>query len=157
MPIKHVPRDLGDILRFFDYDFPQSHARYENGFVYYKSDEKPSLRIMSVLGIGVGSLAFIRLESSYQGRNDRAFLTVFPGGEMKISVSTCQREGTFDRYSDYIYPCCGTEEELFQSSLLHDMKNSTIEEHQYLTQLFIHYNNRSLEAYEKWKSKHAYI
>lgn len=156
MPIKHVPRDLGDMLRFFDYDFEQSHARYYAGKVYFKSPTRDSIRVMVVLGIN-GTAASIRLESSYQGRTDHVWLIVAVDGSMGIENSTSQIEGRIDRFAEIFYPHCSTEEELFQQSLIFDMNGSTLEEHKKLLDLYMHYFNRSLEAYTKWKSNQGYI
>lgn len=156
MPTKHVPRDLGDMLRFFDYDYDQSSALYKAGKVYFKSPKHDSIRIMIVLGLG-GKAASMRLESTYQGRTDHVFLIVATDGTLGIEISTFQMEGGMDRFYDVMYPHCSTEEEIFQQSLLFDMKGSTVDEHKKLLDLYMHYFNRSLEAYEKWKSNHGYI
>lgn len=156
MPIKHVPRELGDMLRFFDFDFEQSHALYHAGKVYFKSPKYDTIRVMVILGVN-GSAASMRLESAYQGRTDHVWLVVATDGTLGIEVSTSQMEGGIDRFSDVIYPHCRTEEELFQQSLIFDMKGSTVDEHKKLLDLYMHYFNRSLEAYEKWKSNHGYI
>ena len=156
MPIKHVPRELGDMLRFFDYDFEQSASLYQAGNVYFKSPTYDSIRIMIVLGLR-GKAASMRLESAYQGRKDHVWLVVATDGTLGIEISTSQMEGGIERFSDVMYPHCSTEEELFQQSLLFDMKGSTVDEHNKLLDLYMHYFNRSLEAYEKWKSNRGYI
>lgn len=150
MPIKHVPRELGDMLRFFDFDFEQSHALYQTGKVYFKSPTRDSIRVMVLLGINNKSAA-LRLESSYQGRTDHVWLVVAVDGSLGIENSTYQMSGGMDRFVEVSYPHCSTEEEFFQQSLLFDMNGSTLDEHKKLLDLYMHYFNRSLEAYTKWK------
>lgn len=156
MPIKHVPRDLGDMLRFFDYDFPQSHSLYQKGRVYYKSPTRDTIRVLVSIGVN-GTPASIRLESAYQGRTDHLRLVVGVNGNNGIEISTNQMVGGFDRFKMVAYPHCSTEEEFFQQSLLFDMKDSIIDDHKKLIDLYMHYFNRSLEAYTTWKSKQGYI
>lgn len=156
MPIKHVPRELGDMLRFFDFDFEQTHALYKTGKVYFKSPKYDTIRVMVIMGVN-GTDASLRLESAYQGRTDHVWLVAATDGTLGIEISTFQMEGGIDRFYDVMFPHCSTEEELFQQSLLFDMKGSTVDEHKKLLDLYMHYFNRSLEAYEKWKSNHGYI
>lgn len=155
MPIKHVPRDLGDMLRFFDFDFPQSYGRYNSGKVYFKSPKRDSARVLVVLGLN-GARAAMRLESSCYGRTDNVWLHVDTDGSLGVEISTFQVDAGIDCYNSVYYPHCSTEEDLFQQSLLFDMKGSNIDEHKKLLDLYMHYFNRSLEEYTKWKSRQEY-